>query len=139
MVYLLKCLVVLLQNPQLVSPSKYVHTLISKLGPTGSFYLEPPSSFDIATARDPNGLVTPIRISVPPRWPCQRSVTCCIYFGLTELMQSVSPSWLDRFSITYCFTSSHRVDAIGATEMMFALSPSTSVPPSCSSRSHRDS
>ena len=76
-----------------------------QLGPTDSFYPAPPSSYDIATARNPKCSVTPIRISVSPRWPCQRSVICCIHFGPTEFMQSVSPSWLDRFSVAYCFAS----------------------------------
>src|SRR3989337_1545030 len=39
-----------------------------QLGPTDSFYLAPLSSYDIATARNPNSLVTPIRISVSPRF-----------------------------------------------------------------------
>src|SRR5215216_1013870 len=33
-----------------------------KLGPTDSFYPEPPSSYDIAIARNPNSSVTPIQI-----------------------------------------------------------------------------
>jgi hypothetical protein len=110
-----------------------------QLGPTDSFYPEPPSSFDIATARNPNSSVSPIRISFPPRWPCQLSVTCCNYFGLTEICNR---SHQDGLPILYCLIASlrsHRVDAIGATETRFALRPSTSVPPSCSSRSHRDS
>src|SRR6266496_1949922 len=45
-----------------------------KLGPTDSFYPAPPSSYDIATARNPNSWVSPIWISVSSRWPCQRSV-----------------------------------------------------------------
>ena len=40
-----------------------------QLGPTDSFYPEPPSSYDIATARNPNSSVTPIRILISPRWP----------------------------------------------------------------------
>ena len=56
-----------------------------QLGPTDSFYPAPPSSYDIATARTPNSSVTPIRISVSPRWPCQLTVISCNYFGLTEI------------------------------------------------------
>ena len=56
-----------------------------QLGPTGSFYPEPPSSFNIATARNPNDSVTPVQISIPPIWPCERSVIYCIRFDLTEL------------------------------------------------------
>ena len=76
----------------------------SKLGPTDSFYPEPPSLLDIATARNPNNSVTSIRISVSPRWPCQHSLIYCIRFVPTEFMQSVSPSWLDRFFVAYFFT-----------------------------------
>ena len=56
-----------------------------QLGPTNSFYPAPPSSYDIATARNPNSSVTLIRISVSPRWPCQFFVACCNYFGLIEI------------------------------------------------------
>ena len=56
-----------------------------KLGPTEIFYPAPPSSYDIATARNPNSSVRPIQISVSPRWPFQFSVACCNYFGLTEM------------------------------------------------------
>src|SRR3990170_3287912 len=55
------------------------------LGPTYSFYPEQPSSYDIATTRNPNSSVTPIRISVSPSWPSQLSVACCNYFGVTEI------------------------------------------------------
>ena len=45
----------MLQNPQLLS---HLHTCVLKpkvkLGPTDSFYPAPPSSFDIATARNPS-------------------------------------------------------------------------------------
>jgi len=56
-----------------------------KLDPTDSFYPAPPSSYDIATTRNPNSSVTSIRILVPLRWPCQLPVICCNYFGLTEI------------------------------------------------------
>src|SRR5215216_6734576 len=39
-----------------------------QLGPTDYFYPAPPSSYDIATARNPRNSVSPIRISVSPRW-----------------------------------------------------------------------
>ena len=44
-----------------------------------------PSSYDIAIARNPNSLVTPIRISVSPRWPCQLPIISCNYFSLTKI------------------------------------------------------
>ena len=56
-----------------------------QLGPTDSSYPAPPSSYDIATTRNPNSSFSPIRVLFSPRWPCQHSVTCCIHFGLTEL------------------------------------------------------
>ena len=62
-----------------------------KLGPTDSFYPEPPSSFDIAIARNPNSSVTPIRISISPRWLDQFSVALLLHFGLTKLMQLAPP------------------------------------------------
>ena len=101
MVYLLKCLVILLQNSQPLSPSKYVQTIIPNLAPL----IYPSQShrvhIDIATARNHNGLVTPKQISVPPRWPCQHSMTCCIHFGVTEM-----------------FNQSHRV---GLTDSLFLI------------------
>ena len=54
MVYFLKCLEILLQNPQ---PLSHLHICPKpkvKLGPTDLIYPAPPSSFDIATARNPN-------------------------------------------------------------------------------------
>ena len=56
-----------------------------QLVPTDSFHLEPLSSYVIATARNPNSSVSPIRISVSLRWPCKLSVACCNYFGLTKI------------------------------------------------------
>ena len=110
-----------------------------KLGPIEISYPAPLSSFDIATARNPNSLVTTIQITVSSRWPCKLSVACCNYFGLIEIaIGHTELAW----HLLYCLIASlrsHRVDAIGATEMMFALSPSTLVPPSCSGRFHRDS
>ena len=54
MSYLLKMLSDMIQNPQLLS---HIHICIKpkvKLGPTETFYLAPPSSLDIATARNPS-------------------------------------------------------------------------------------
>ena len=121
------------------SHSSYVLNLKVKLGPTDLIYLVPLSSFDIATARNPNQFGRTDGISVSPRWPFFLTVTC---FTI-----SVSPSLCNRSHrvgltdtlLLVASLRSHRVDAIGATELMFALSPSTSVPPSCSSWSHQDS
>ena len=68
-----------------------------QLDPTDSFYPAPPSSYDIATARNPNSLVTPMRISVSPRWPCQFYVHAIIL--VSPKQRSVSPRWLDQFSV----------------------------------------
>ena len=75
-----------------------------QLGPTDSFHPEPPSSYNIATARNPSSSVTPIRILVSLRWPCQRSVTRCIYFGLTELCNRSHRVGLTFSLLPYCFT-----------------------------------
>ena len=108
-----------------------------KLGPTDSIYPAPPSSYDIATARNPNSTITPIRISVSLRWPCNLSVAYCSYFDLTEMCnrshrvfltkslfaysetghtkftQLVSPRW--GYALTLAHRS-HRVDLVGPTE-----------------------
>ena len=75
-----------------------------QLGPIDSFYLEPPSSYDIATARNPNSSVSPIRISVSPRWPCQLPVISCNYFGLTEMCNRSHRVCLTSSLLSYCFT-----------------------------------
>ena len=54
--YLLKMLSDMLQNPQ---PLSHIHICPNpkvNLGPTEMFYLAPPSSRDIATAKNPNQL-----------------------------------------------------------------------------------
>ena len=54
MAYLLKVLSDMLQSPQ---PFSHIHIcpkLEVNLGPTESFYPAPPSSLDIASARNPN-------------------------------------------------------------------------------------
>ena len=52
--YLLKMLSDMLQNPHYFLISTYVLNQKVQLGPTESFHLEPPSSVDIATARNPS-------------------------------------------------------------------------------------
>ena len=51
--YLLKMLSDMLQNPQLLSHIHICPKPKVKLGPIETFYLAPPSSVDIATARKP--------------------------------------------------------------------------------------
>ena len=54
MSYLLKMLSDILQNPQLLSHIHICPKPKVKLGPTDLIYPAPPSSFDIATARNPS-------------------------------------------------------------------------------------
>ena len=54
MVYLLKVLSDMLQSPQPPSQIQICPKPKVKLGPTGLIYPAPPSSLDIATARNPN-------------------------------------------------------------------------------------
>ena len=99
MACLLKVLSDMLQSPQ---PLSHIHICPKpkvKLGPTGLIYPAPPSSFDIATARNPNQFGLTHGFSASLRWACKLSVTCCNNFGLTEIMQSVPPSLLDQLSV----------------------------------------
>ena len=54
MAYLLKMLSDMLQNPQPLSHFHICPKPKVKLSPTNLIYLAPPSSFDIATATNPN-------------------------------------------------------------------------------------
>ena len=121
MIYLLKCLVTLLQNPQPLSPSKYVQNLHSNLAPLKIPIRSHRVHLDLATAKTltnrihrygsrshRDGLANSLQsfaiTSVPPRF-ANRShrdglpTLCCLIASLR----------------------SHRVDAIGATETRFAL------------------
>ena len=85
MACLLKMLSDMLQNPQ---PLSHIHIYPKpkvKLGPTDLIYPAPPSSLDIATARNPNQFGPTDGISVSQRWACKLSVACCINFGLSEI------------------------------------------------------
>ena len=53
MIYLLKMLSDMVQSPQPLSQIQICPKPKVKLGPTDSIYPAPPSSFDIATARNP--------------------------------------------------------------------------------------
>ena len=81
---LLKVLSNMLQSPQLLYHIHIWPKPKVKLGPTDSFYPEPPSLANIATARNPNqfGLTDGIVISL-----CMS----IIKIGLTEFEQSVLP------------------------------------------------
>ena len=86
MAYLLKVLSDMLQSPQ---PLPHIHICPKprvKLGPTDLIHPVPPSSFDIATARNPNHFGLTDGISVSPRWACKLSVVYCNIFGPTKKM-----------------------------------------------------
>ena len=75
MVCLLKVLSDMLQIPQ---PLSHIHICPKpkvKLSPTDLIYPAPPSSFDIATARNPSLSVSQIGTSVSPRWDCKLFVS----------------------------------------------------------------
>ena len=85
MIYLLKVLSHMLQSPQPLSHFHICPKPKVKLGPTDLIYLAPPSSLDIATARNPNQFGLTDGISVSPRWAWKLSVTYCNIFGPTEI------------------------------------------------------
>ena len=75
MACLLKVLSDMLQSPQ---PLSHIHICPKpkvKLGPTESFYPAPPSSVDIATARNPNQFGLTDRDLGPPRWDCKLPIS----------------------------------------------------------------
>ena len=75
MACLLKVLSDMLQSLQPLSHFHIPPKQKVQLGPTDSFYLEPPSSVNIATARNPNQFGLTDGISVSPRWDCKLSVS----------------------------------------------------------------
>ena len=137
---LLKVLSDMLQNPQLPS-----HILIwpkpkVKLGPTDSFYPAPRSSDVIATATNPRQIVSPIGISVSPRWDCNLSVSLR-KFRSNRDERSVPPRLQCKLSVTCCNIFSpteiwNRPHRVCLANSLFRLLPK-SVPPSLSNRSNR--
>ena len=131
MIFLLKCLMILLQNPQPLSPSKYVQTLNSNsatlIFPNRSHRVH----LNLATTK-----TLTIRIhrygSRSHRDGLASSLLLVAIMSVPPRIASVSPRWLDRFSVAFFLH-------FGPTEMRFALSPCTLVPPSCSHQSHQDS
>ena len=138
MVYMLKMLSDIAAKPSTIFSFQICPNVKVKLGPTEIFYTTPPSSFDIATARNPNTSVTRIRISVSPRWPWNSLFPFCnilvspkwaightefawptlfllfAEIGLTEFMQSASPRW--SFALTLAHRS-HWVVPVSPTEI----------------------
>ena len=115
MACLLKMLSDMLQSPQPLYQIQICAKPKVKLGPTDLIYPAPPSSFDIATARNPNQFNLTDGISVSPRWACKLFVACCNNFGPTKICNR-----------------SHRVCL---TNSLVSLLPKL-VPPSLSNRSH---
>ena len=127
---LLKMLSDMLQNPQPLSHFHICPKPKVKLGPTDVIYPVPPSSLDIATARNPNQFGLTDGISVSPRWACKLCVACCNNFGLTEICNRSHRVSLTN-SLFACYQNwSHRVYVIGQTGLRFYPNPSTSVPSS---------
>jgi len=139
MTWLLKCFVILLQNHQPVSLSKYVQTQnfnsSPPIFPTRSHRVH----LDLASAKTLTDRIHRFG-SRPHRDGLANSLLpCCNYFVHTE-----NCNWYHRDSSqTLCCLIaslwSHRVDAIGATETQFCPSHYTSLHPSCFSQCHRDS
>ena len=75
MSFLLKVLSDMLQSPQLLSHIHICPKPKVKLSPTETVYPAPPSSIDIATAKTLVFSVSPIGISVSPRWDCNLSIS----------------------------------------------------------------
>ena len=130
MACLLKVLSDMLHSPQPLSHFHICPKPKVKLGPTDLIYLVPPSSLDIAIARNPNQLGLTDGITVSPRWACKISVACCNYFGLTEICKRSHRVCLTNslFCLLPKLVSPSCV--IGQTELRFYPNPSTSVPPS---------
>ena len=93
MAYLFKVLSDMLQSPQPLSHFQICPKPKFKLGPTNSFYPEPPSSIEIATARNPNQFgLTEMGLQ-----------TLCYllqYFWSHRDMQSAPPSLLGQLSVS---------------------------------------
>ena len=75
MACLLKVLSDMLQSPQILSHIHICPKPKVKLGPTDLIYPAPPSSLDIAIARNANQFISPIGILVSPRWDCKLFVS----------------------------------------------------------------
>ena len=123
MACLLKMLSDMLQSPQPPSHIKICPKPKVKLGPTDSIYPTPPSSLDIATAKNPNQFDLTDGILVSPRWACKLSVAYCNNFSPTEY------AW-PTLCFSYYPNQSHRVCVIGQTKLRLYPNTSKSVLPS---------
>ena len=99
MVYLLKCLVILLQNPQLLSHFHICPKLKVKLGPTDLIYPAPSSSFNRATVRNLRQFShTDTDLGLTEM---ALQTLCCMLqlFWTHQNVQSVPSSLFDQFSV----------------------------------------
>ena len=123
MTCLLKVLSDMLQSPQ---PLSHIHICPKpkvKIRPTETFYPAPPSSMDIATARNPNQFGLTIGIWVSPRWACKLSVAYCNNFGPTEICNRPHRVCLTNPLCVHYQNRSHRVCVIGLTEITLCPNP----------------
>ena len=129
MVCLLHVLSDMLQSPQ---PLSHIHICPKpkfKLGSTYFIHLEPPSSLNIATARNPNQFGLTDGISVSPRWACKLSVACCNIFGPTEICNRPHRVCLAN-SLFRLLPKSVPPSLCNRSELRLYPNPSTSVLPS---------
>ena len=130
MACLLKVLSDMLQSPQPLSHIRICPKPKVKLGPTETFYPAPPSSLDIATARNPNQFGLTDGISVSPRWAYKLFVAYCNNFGPPRYAIGPTEFAWPTLCFPYYPNLSHRLCVIGQTELRLYPNPSTSVLPS---------
>ena len=138
MIFLLKCLLILLQNPEPLFLSKSVQNPTFQLDPTKISLSRPTEFIWTLPQPNPNKLDPPIWISVSPRWPCQLSRTHCKYFGPTEFCDWCHGDGFPTFCYLLHLFQSHRYDAISTTEARFCPTIAHQTLRVVSSRSHRD-
>ena len=87
-----------------------------KLGPTDLIYPAPPSSFDIATTRTLVISVSPIGISVSPRWDCKLSIS--LRNVSVQLRWAIGPTDFAMQTLCFPFVTfrSYRNERFGPTE-----------------------
>ena len=87
-----------------------------KLGPTETVYPAPPSSIDIALPETLFFSVSPIGISVSPRWDCNLSVS--FRNILLQLRWAIGPTEIAMQTLYFPFVTfrSNRDERIGPTE-----------------------
>jgi hypothetical protein len=103
MIYLLKCSMILLQNPQALPSSKYVQTLHSNSAPPKFPIRSHRAHLDLATARPSQIGSTDMDLG-----PTEMALPTLCYllqlFRSHRELQSVPPRWLANSLLPYCFT-----------------------------------